>query len=240
MGRRVRRTAALPRSQPGPVQVAATRRARRRSAVVWSLAGGGRLPRHSTDQRRDRRPTDTTPRRRAARHCDRAGRGGVRHGDRRSGPAGPAAAVRRFEGLRTIVVSGRRLVGRRARHRGSRTTPASPQACRATSLRAERSSRRADWAPRSSSPGRSRGSMPRRVRYTWTGDVLSARTIILACGVSGGGSRSRGSTARRQGNLLRCGTQRSSEHPRSGHPRHWGRKLGGAGRDVLPRSHARR
>ena len=66
------------------------------------------------------------------------------------------------------------------------------------------------------------------------GDVLQARTIILACGVAWrqlaieGFDRLAG-----QGHLLRRRTQRSGEHPRPGHPHHRRRQLGGPGGDVL-------
>ena len=186
MGRRVRRTAALPRSQPGPVQVAATRRARRRSAVAWSLAGGGRLPRHSTDQRRDRRPTDATPRRRAARHCDRAVRGGVRHGDRRCRPCWPGSRrVRRFEGLRTIVVEREAPGGQAGTSSRIENYLGFPSGVSGDEL-ASRALQQARRLGAEIVVTRSIARIDASTReiHLDGGDVLSARTIILACGVS--------------------------------------------------------
>ena len=66
------------------------------------------------------------------------------------GPAGMAAAVYgASEGLRTIVVEREAPGARPARRRGSRTTSASRPACRATSSRVARSSRREGSGPRS-------------------------------------------------------------------------------------------
>ena len=66
------------------------------------------------------------------------------------------------------------------------------------------------------------------------GDVLRARTIILACGVAWRRLRDRGlRPARRQGHLLRRGAQRGGEHARPRRPHRRRRQLGRAGGDVL-------
>ena len=68
-----------------------------------------------------------------------------------AGPAGLAAAVYgASEGLRTVVIEREAPGGRPARPPGSRTTSASPRECPERSWRAERSSRRAGSARRSS------------------------------------------------------------------------------------------
>ena len=73
------------------------------------------------------------------------------------------------------------------------------------------------------------------------GDVLRARTIILACGVSWRHLADRGlRPARREGHLLRRGAQRGVEHPRAGRPHRRCGQLGGAGGTVLLHPRAKR
>ena len=73
------------------------------------------------------------------------------------------------------------------------------------------------------------------------GDVLRARTIILACGVAWRQPVDRGiRPARRQGHLLRRGAQRGAEHPRPRRPHRRRGQLGRAGGPVLLQPRAER
>ena len=89
LGCLLHRAAALPRAQPGHVQVAHARRAGRGRAVGRPVAGRGRLPGDPRRRRQDRGATAAAPRRRAAGTRHRAGRRRVRHGHRRRRPVRP-------------------------------------------------------------------------------------------------------------------------------------------------------
>ena len=74
---------------------------------------------------------------------------------------------------------------RPARRRGSRTTSAFRRGSRATSWRHAPFTRPADWAPRFSLPARSPASIRNVESFQLdSGEILRARTIVLACGVS--------------------------------------------------------
>ncbi len=177
-----------------------------------------------------------------ARH--RAGRGGVRRG-RSSAPGRPGwrrPCTARRRGCARSWSSARRPAARPAPRRGSRTTSASRRASPATSSRAGRCSRRGGSAPRSSSRGRSRGSTPAtRQVHLDGGDVLRARTIILACGVTWRRLDDRGlRPARRKGHLLRRRPQRGGERPRPRRPHRRRRQLRRPGGHVLLHPRAER
>ena len=152
-----------------------------------------------------------------------------------AGPAGLAAAVYgASEGLRTIVVERRRRAGRRARRRGSRTTRL-PEGVSGDEL-AGRALRQARRLGAEILVTREIVRIDPETRHVHLdgGDVLSARTIILACGVVwrrlavDGVDGSSG-----QGHLLRRGTKRRSGHARARHPHRRGGQLGGPGGDAL-------
>ena len=182
----LRRAAALPRPQPDQLHVD---RPPTRPTPPRSGAAPCRPTTTAHDPRRrrqDRRPAAAPPRGRAARRRDRAGRGGVRHRDRRRRArrprgrglrrvGGPAHDRGRAGGAgrpgRHVVpdrelprLPGRRL-GRRARSR------ALQQARRhGAEILVTRTITRIDPATRQI--------------HLDGGDVLRARTIILACGVA--------------------------------------------------------
>ena len=176
-----------------------SRPTRRTRPTQWGgpLPADDDLPDDPRRRRQDRRPAAAPPRRRAARPRHRAGRCGVRHGDRRRRARRawrPPSTARRRACARSSS-SARRRAARPAPRRGSRTTSASPPACPATSSPAARSSRRAGSAPRSSSPARSRASTPRPARCTSTAATCCGRGRSSSPAASrGGSSRSRGST----------------------------------------------
>ena len=120
------------------------------------------------DQRRDRPPTDATPRSRAARHCDRAVRGGVRHGDRRCRPCRPAApctALRKASGRSWLS---RRRLGAGGHVIADRELPRLPLRRVGRRAVASRALQQARTGRRDRRHPVDRGSMPRRVGYTWT------------------------------------------------------------------------
>ena len=223
--------------------MAHARRRRTRRAVEGRAARRRRLsgaPRH---RRQDGGPAAAAAGRRAARARDRAGGRRIRHGHRRRGARrARRGRLRGVGGPRRSWSSARRREARPAPRRGSRTTSASRRASRATSSRAARCSRLGGWARRSSSRARIKRIDPAtRQVHLDGGDVLRARTIILACGVAWrqlGDGRVR--PALRQGHLLRRGAQRGAEHPRRGHPHRRRGQLGGPGRDVLRHPRAER
>ena len=149
-------------------------------------------------RRQDRGPAPAAQGGGAARGRDRAGRRRIRHGDRRRRPRRPRrGGLRRVGGpAHDWWSSARRPAARPAPPLGSRTTSAFPRVSRGTSWQAGRCSRRAGWAPRSSSPGRSTGSTPPTASCTSMPATLSARGRSSSPAASPGGTcRSRGSTA---------------------------------------------
>ena len=169
--------------------------------------------------------------------ADRAGRGGVRHGDRRRRPRRPGGRrVRRVGGPADDRrrARGARRPGR-APPRGSRTTSASRPASPATSWPAARSqqarrlgaeilvTRSITRIDAATAPGPPR----RRRRPARTDDHPRLRRVVAA-------ARDRGlRPPRREGHLLRRRAQRGAEHARARRPRHRRRQLGRPGRDVL-------
>ena len=242
---RLHRAAPLPRPQPDHVQVAhartrptppssgaarcrpttTCRRSASSTARPWCGRSSAAWPSCSA--------STTEPERRGVRHRDRRRRARRARGGRVRRVGGPAHDRDRARGARRPgrhVVADRELprlpvgrLGRRARE---------PRAA------AGAAARRRD--PRH--PRRSRGSTPRRRQvHLDGGDVLRARTIILACGVSWRRLDDRRlRPARRQGHLLRRRAQRGAEHarPRRAHRRR--RQLGRPGGDVLLHPRAQR
>ena len=152
-----------------------------------------------------------------------------------AGPARLAAAVYgASEGLHTMVVEREAPGGRPGPRRGSRTTSASPPACRATNWPAARCSRHEGSARRSSSRARSSGSTLRRGRSISTAAMSSERARsswrVASCGGSsrstastalpGGGSPTARPAARRQTSMARTSTS-------------WARVTRGASRALL-------
>ena len=159
----------------------------RRGPLGRPAAGGRRPAGDPRHRRQDRRPAAAAQGRRAARARDRGGARGVRHGDRRRRPGGPGGGrVRRVGG--PAHDRGRaRGAGRPGRHVvADRELPRLPR--RRVGRRA-REPRAAAGAPaRRRDPRhahRSRGiDAATREVHLDGGDVLRARTIILACGVA--------------------------------------------------------
>ena len=238
LGRVLRGFAALPRSQPGSLQLASARCA----VPIWS-SGGSPLPAED-DYPAIRVVNGETVVRPSLRRvaelldiADRADGRGVRHGDRRRGTCRTGSCgVRRVRGA----------ANDRGRARGARRPGGHVLADRELPrLSLGRVGRRA-VEPGAPAGAQARGRDPRdavdhadrcrrRVRSTSTAATsLRARTIILACGVSWRRLGDRGvRPARRQGHLLRRRAQRSSEHARARRPHRRRRQLGGAGGDVL-------
>ncbi len=240
LGRVVRAAAPVPRPQPGHVPVDHARHGGRGGAVGRPAAGRRGLPGHPRGRRQDRgaaAPDAGSP------SCSASAPRRTRRSTTRSivgaGPAGLAAAVYgASEGLRTIViereapggqagtssrienylgfpsgVSGDELAGRallQARRLGAE-------------ILVTRSITRIDPATRQV--------------HLDGGDVLSAKTIVLACGVSWRQPADRGvRPARRQGHLLRRGAQRGVERARPRRPHRRRGQLGRPGGAVLRRA----
>ena len=244
LGRRLRRAAALPRPQPDPVQVAAARRAGRRRAVGGSAAGRRRLPGDARRRRQDRRATAAPARRRAARHRDRARGRGVRHRRRRRRPRRalrpPSTAPRKVSARSSIereAPGGQAGTSSRIENYLGFPSGVSGDELASRALQQARRLGAEILVTRSIT----RSTPATRQVHLDGGDVLRARTIILACGVSWRRLVDRGlRPARRQGHLLRRGAQRGGEHARPRRPHRRRRELGGAGGAVLldPRAHA--
>ena len=188
LGRRLHRAAALPRPQPGHVRVGGARRAGRGRAVGRPAAAPRTTAGDPRRRRQDGGPPAAAPGRRAARASaprpaaaeydtvivgagpGRAGRRGVRrvrgpaHDRRRARGAGRAG--RHLVADRELPRLPVRRLGRRA---GEPRAPAGAPARRGDPRDARRSTR-IDAATRQV--------------HLDGGDVLRARTIILACGVS--------------------------------------------------------
>ena len=152
LGRGLRGSAALPRAQPGHLQVAHARRTGSGGGLGRAAAVRRQTARDPPRQRQDGRPSAGPSRRRAARPRHRAGRSGVRRSGRRRRARGPSGrGLRRVRGpAHDRGRAARRRAARPGPPHASRTTSASPRACPATSWRAARCSRRAGSAPRSS------------------------------------------------------------------------------------------
>ena len=149
-------------------------------------AGGGRLPGDSRRERQDRRAAAAAAGGRAARHRDRAGGRGVRHGDRRRGPRRPGSRrvrrVRRAPDDRDRARGARRPGGHVLPDRELPRLPLGRLGRRACEPRAAAGAPARRRDPRH--PPITRIDAATRQVHLDGGDVLRARTIILACGVA--------------------------------------------------------
>ena len=233
---RMRRPAALPRSEPDHLHLAPARCGRRDGAVGRPVAPRGGPADNPRRRRQDRRAASAPPNRGATRARHRTGPCGVRHGDRGCGPgwAGGGRAQRlgapthdrdRARGAwragrhvvsdRELPRLSRRRLGRGA---GEPRIPAGAEARRGDPRHAR------DRANRRREPPR----VPRRRRRP-PGARDRARVRRLLAAPVRRWVRSPG----RQGCLVRSGTERGAEHARARRPHHRRGQLRRAGGDVL-------